>query len=85
MHLTKLRRMTIATGYGNNCSVMTRGIIFASVDSYELMMFYQLKPYAGFFQCVHGLTLVVAGTQLAKQLRIALLNGDCDASFDWSF
>lgn len=77
--------MTIATGYGNNCSVLTGGIICASVDSYELMMFYQLIPYAGFFQCVHGLTLVEAGAQLAKQLCIAQLNGGLRRQFRFVF
>lgn len=76
--------MTIATGYGNNCSVLTGGTICASVDSYELMMFYQLKPYTGFFH-VHGLTLVEAGAQLAKQLCIALLNGGLRRQFRFVF
>lgn len=70
MHLTKLCRMTIVTGYGNNFSVMTGGIIWASVDSYELMMFYQLKPYTGFFQCVHGLTLVEAEPLLVNSYAL---------------
>lgn len=47
-----------------------RGIIWASVDSYELMMFYQLKPYTGFFQCVHGLTLVEAEPQLVNSYAL---------------